>query len=83
MVLAAGAVVGEEENPDDAALDNKFTGIAATLPLLCICHAQFVNPGEETPWTLFSLAISCYYLFETEVNSSTVTREGIWSCIEK
>lgn len=49
MVLAAGAVVGEEENPDDAALDNKFTGIAATLPLLCICHAQFVNPGEETP----------------------------------
>lgn len=47
--MLRAAVVGEEENPDDAALDNKFTGIAATLPLLCICHAQFVNPGEETP----------------------------------
>lgn len=47
-----------EENPDDAAIDNN--GIGATLPLLCICHAQLVNLAEDKEGTLFSIFLSCY-----------------------
>lgn len=54
--MADGTVAVEEENPDDAALAN--TGIALTIPLLCICHAQFTNLGEETVSSVCSVALT-------------------------
>lgn len=55
--VADGAVVVEEENPDDAAIENKGTG--ATMPLPCISHPQLDNCCEETASTVFSVAIPC------------------------
>jgi len=57
--VADGAVVVEEENPDDAAVEN--TGIGVTMPLACICHAQLENLGRETVSTFFSVAPPCKY----------------------
>lgn len=39
---AAGGVVAENENPDDAAVENSGIGVALTWP--CICQAQLGGP---------------------------------------
>ncbi len=57
--VADGAVVVEEENPDDAAIENIGNGV--TMPLPCICHPQLDNRREETASTVFSVPIPCKY----------------------
>lgn len=54
-VAADGAVVEEEENPDDAAIQN--TGIGLTMTLPRIFHAQLDNLGVETASTSVSVAV--------------------------